>query len=132
MDERRDEVVGTTSKKRRKVDADQQEGDRDGDIEMLDNNNENENGDDDGDGDGEPTDPLVSSPFILDASTATAYDIVTIIRKKIVFAKRPIPIVPSHLKGIGSVAGGASAGGGGAGGAGVAGEQESLGSQSLS
>lgn len=32
-----------------------------------------------------------------------SYDIVTIIRKKIVFAKRPIPIVPGHLKGIGSV-----------------------------
>lgn len=32
-----------------------------------------------------------------------SYDIVTIIRKKLVFAKRPIPIVPGHLKGIGSV-----------------------------
>lgn len=124
----RDEEVGTTSKKRRKVDANQQEGDRDGDIEMLDN--ENDNKDDSGDGDGEPNEPPVSSPFVLDASTATAYDIVTIIRKKIVFAKRPIPIVPSHLKGIGSVAGGASGGGGGAGSA--AGGQESLGSQSLS
>lgn len=35
---------------------------------------------------------------------AVSYDIVTVIRKKIVFSKRPIPIVPSHLKGIGSVA----------------------------
>jgi hypothetical protein len=31
------------------------------------------------------------------------YDIITIVRKKIVFAKRPIPIVPSSLKGIGSI-----------------------------
>lgn len=127
MDERRDEVVGTTSKKRRKVDANQQAGDRDGDIEMLDNDDDN----DDGNGDDEPIEPPVSSsPFILDASTATAYDIVTIIRKKIVFAKRPIPIVPSHLKGIGSVAGGTSGSGGGA--RSAAGGQESLGSQSLS
>ena len=32
-----------------------------------------------------------------------SYDIVTTVRKKIVFAKRLIPIVPSSLKGLGSV-----------------------------
>ncbi|KAF8312535.1 hypothetical protein DL93DRAFT_2059925 [Clavulina sp. PMI_390] len=48
----------------------------------------------------------------MDSST-TSYDIVAVVKKKIVFSKRPIPIVPSHLRGIGSVSVNASTAGGG-------------------
>lgn len=48
-----------------------------------------------------------------------SYDIITIVRKKIVFAKRPIPIVPSNLKGIGSVTVNPTSGSAGVSGTGV-------------
>lgn len=49
------------------------------------------------------------------ANEEVSYDIITIVRKKIVFAKRPIPIIPSSMKGLGSITvnpGSSSAGGG--------------------
>jgi hypothetical protein len=65
----------------------------------------------------EPLEDIELEQFVQNPKEVS-YDIVAIVRKKIVFAKRPIPIVPSSLKGLGGIAvntGSSSAGASGAG-----------------
>jgi len=65
----------------------------------------------------EPLEDIEVEQFVQNPHEVS-YDIVTIVRKKIVFANRPIPIVPSSLKGLSSITvntGSSSAGASGAG-----------------